>query len=406
MAVPVGGELMRRADGLPVAFVGEAESPVELHRVSPSDPKLAESQIQRLLFDHPQVLPILELDETFGPAVPVGREVGTEVGPIDALFVSPGGGITVVEAKLWRNPEARREVVGQIIDYATALSAWSYERLDAACVTASGVSLYELVSSHAGDELPNDEASFIDAVSRNLRHGRFLLLVVGDGIREEVERMASYVQTAPRLQFHLALVELRLYASDDDRIRLAVPSVVAKTAEITRAVVKVDVAEQAQVDVDVTVPVDDSRPSRRKLTMEQFYAQMQQRTTPVVVEFTRAALDEFENDPRFVIEPRTASQVLKIRNTTGGRDFTVLVFKIDGHVYPGWLSGQCKSVGIPADVAFRFVADLSDTFDIPVHGKYADSLAAAAAPEIVEQTWEAVSDRVEELTQEILARLE
>ncbi len=397
---------MHRGDGLPVAFLADSDRPVELHRLSPSDPELVEKHIQRLVFDHPEVLPIQELDDSFAPALPVGLEVGTKVGPIDALYISPSGGITVVETKLWRNPEARREVVGQIIDYATALSSWSYERLDEACRSASGLSLWELVSSHAGGDLPDGEAGFIDAVSKNLRHGRFLLLVVGDGIREEVERMTSYVQAAPRLQFHLALVELRIYSSDEDRVRIVVPSVVAKTAEITRAVVKVDVAERAHVDVDVAVPVDDSRPSRRKLTMDQFFAEMEQRTTREVVDFIRDVLEDFEDDPRFVVQPRAASQVLKIRNTEGGRDFTVLVFKIDGHVYPGWLSGQCKNAGIPEEVAFHFVADLSRILDVPVHDKYADTLTAAAAPEIVEGAWEIVSDRVEQLAQDIWTHLQ
>jgi hypothetical protein len=57
------GTLMRRADGLPVAFVAGSEEPVELHRVSPNDPKVAESEIQRLVSGHPQVLPIEEADE-------------------------------------------------------------------------------------------------------------------------------------------------------------------------------------------------------------------------------------------------------------------------------------------------------------------------------------------------------
>lgn len=397
---------MRVADGLPVAFVADSDEPVDLNRLNPTDPKLAESQIQRLVFDHPEVLPIRELDDTFAPAIPVGMELGTAAGPIDALYISPSGGITVVEAKLWRNPEARREVVGQIIDYATALSSWSYENLDEVCVRVSGQSLWRLVASHIDGEVPNDEASFIDAVSRNLHNGRFLLLVVGDGIREEVERMVSYVQTSPRLQFHLALVELRIYSSDDDRIRLVVPSIVAKTAEITRAVVKIDVAEQAHVDVDVAVPIDDSRPSRRKLTMDQFYAEIKDRATPAVADFTRDILEDFDNDPRFVIQPGAASQVLKIRNTQGGLDFTVLVFKTDGCVYPGWLSGQCKKAGIPEEVAFHFVADLSRIFGRPVHGKYADSLAGSAVtPDVVEETWQVVSDRIEALAQEILAQL-
>jgi hypothetical protein len=397
---------MRRADGVPVAFLAGAQHPVELHRVNPKDPQLAESQMQRLVVDHPEVLPIQELDDTFTPALPIGVEVGTSVGPIDALYISPSGGITIVEAKLWRNPEARREVVGQIIDYATALSSWSYEELDSACVSASGRSLWDLVSDRAGDGLPGGEAGFVDAVARNLQQGRFLLLVVGDGIRGDVERMASYIQTAPRLQFHLALVELRIFTSDDDRVRVVVPSVVARTAEIARAVVKVDVADRAQVDVEVSVPIDDSRPARRKLTMDEFFRELRARTSPDIADFTRTVLADFEADDRYVIEPRAASQVVKIANIAGGSDFTVLVFKTDGHVHPGWLSGQCHRVGIPKDVAFAFVADLSRLLDVPVHPKYADTLAVHPPAVRLQRSWQLVADRIEAVTQEILAHLD
>ena len=39
------------------------------------------------------------------------------------------GYLTLVETKLWRNPEARRTVVAQIIDYASHLSTWTYDEL-------------------------------------------------------------------------------------------------------------------------------------------------------------------------------------------------------------------------------------------------------------------------------------
>jgi hypothetical protein len=39
-----------------------------------------------------------------------------------------------------------------------------------------------------------DEASFHDAVSRNLKRGRFLILIVDDGIREGVEGMTEFLQ--------------------------------------------------------------------------------------------------------------------------------------------------------------------------------------------------------------------
>ena len=263
---------MRIGTGTPVVF-GEGGDLVQLQRVSHSDRAFTESFIQDLVFRHPDLLPAAELDETKSPLVPIGREVATDVGPIDALYVSPSGGITVVEAKLWRNPESRREVVGQIIDYAQNLSNWSYERLDQTCLQASGSSLWELVSTQEEERSPEAEAAFVDGVSKNLREGRFLLLIVGDGIREEVERMASYVQSSPQLQFHLARVELRIFESTTGDMRVVVPSVIARTAEVTRAVVTVEVAEEASVAVSVSVPKDDAPRTRQRLSEDQFLAQ-------------------------------------------------------------------------------------------------------------------------------------
>jgi hypothetical protein len=40
-------------------------------------------------------------------------------------LVTPTGLPVLVECKLWRNPQGRREVVGQILDYAKELSRWS-----------------------------------------------------------------------------------------------------------------------------------------------------------------------------------------------------------------------------------------------------------------------------------------
>jgi hypothetical protein len=52
-----------------------------------------------------------------------------------------------------------------------------------------------------------DEQHFHDALTANLRRGRFLLLIVGDGIREGVEAIAEYLQVHSGLHFSLGLVE-------------------------------------------------------------------------------------------------------------------------------------------------------------------------------------------------------
>jgi hypothetical protein len=42
-----------------------------------------------------------------------------------AACVTPSGLPVLVECKLWRNPQARHQVVSQILDYAKELSRWS-----------------------------------------------------------------------------------------------------------------------------------------------------------------------------------------------------------------------------------------------------------------------------------------
>ena len=117
---------------------------------------------------------------------------------VDNLLVTPAGDLALIECKLWRNPEARREVAAQIIDYAKEMSTWTYADLQKAIRGAKPLdgsdekatrSLYELVA--AKGEI--GEASFRNTVSRNLKRGRFLLLIVGDGIREGAEAMAEFL---------------------------------------------------------------------------------------------------------------------------------------------------------------------------------------------------------------------
>ena len=88
-----------------------------------------EEFLQELLFRFPETLPTDAIDAAYAGAVPVCRELSTQAGYVDALYVNPLGRLTLAEFKLWRNPQARREVIGQILDYAKELASWGYEDL-------------------------------------------------------------------------------------------------------------------------------------------------------------------------------------------------------------------------------------------------------------------------------------
>jgi hypothetical protein len=215
-----------------------------------------EAWLRNIALTHPQTLPIADIDPTFGPLIPLCSELRTPAGPVDAAFINAQGRLTLAEFKLWKNPQSRREVVGQVLDYVASISAWSYadlQRQVAAATGRSGNVPYALASERSADGLR--EAEFVDAVTRSLRQGRILALVIGDGIREEVQRLAETINRSATRAFSLGIVEVALYEMAERQQVLVQPRVLAKTEVLTRQVV---VAHGT--DADGTLNLADAEP--------------------------------------------------------------------------------------------------------------------------------------------------
>lgn len=194
-----------------------------------------EAFIQELVFKNPESLPIDQIDRSFTPLIPVCKELRTPAGPLDVLYVTPEGRLVILEAKLWRNPEARRKVVAQILDYAKELRHWDYEDLQREVSRATkekGNVLYQLISQYSDI----DEADFVDEINRTLSSGRFLLLIVGDGIREGAAAITDFLSDVGNMEFTFGLVELAIYESRNTELIIQ-PRVLAKTVIIQRTVV-------------------------------------------------------------------------------------------------------------------------------------------------------------------------
>ena len=116
----------------PVVVQGGKAAP--LHRITFDDKFRDEAWVQRLLFEHPELIPFEELEPALKGSIAIASEVESGAGPIDILFVNDDGLFTMVETKLWRNPQSRREVVSQLTDYAASMAKMTYEELcEAVC---------------------------------------------------------------------------------------------------------------------------------------------------------------------------------------------------------------------------------------------------------------------------------
>lgn len=319
-----------------------------------------EKWLQDLIHDNPELLPIEEIEPGFGKPVAVCRELATNHGFIDNLLITPEGNIVVVEVKLWRNPEARRAVVAQALDYASCLFEMSYDELESAILSADtgrkkkAASLYELVNS----TLP--EARFVDAVSANLEKGRLLILVVGDGIRTEAKRLISLMQTHANALFTFALVELAVFAIPNDEGLVVCPRILAQTEMIQRTVFHVkervsspQLDQQQSAERNVTSPSIIISPN---ITQAQFFEDMERihpdipkRLRTLIAQFASIGVyDEFKRSLNFKWEG-PAAQVISLGYISR-----------DGRL---WTDTVCRA---PYEPYHRYIEDLAAAFGLDV----------------------------------------
>jgi hypothetical protein len=265
---------MTRQHATPILLTNEGAVPLTALSLLGGEDAVSEAAVQRLIHEHPSCLPIAEIDPMFCGPVPICTELNTTAGPIDNFMVTPSGLPVLVECKLWRNPEMRRQVVSQILDYAKELSRWSSSDLQREAsrrLGRTGNALLELVRE-AGHEV--NEADFNDALTANLRRGRFLLLIVGDGIREGVEAIAEYLQVHAGLHFTLGLVELPIFVTPDGQ-RMVSPRVLARTQTLVRTVVS---APEGMIVIDdevAGVALPEPEDSERKQFWNEFLTGLQ-----------------------------------------------------------------------------------------------------------------------------------
>jgi len=209
-----------------------------------------EAWLQSRLFENPDSIPLHEINPAFQSLIPLCTELSTPAGPIDIVYVTPQGKLVVVELKLFKNPEARRKVIGQILDYAKELVSWSYADLQRQVSIRTGVkgnSVYKLVSQKYPEV---DEAQLHDGVTQSLEKGDFMLVIAGDGIRQDAQAIVEFLDSAAQMRFTLGMIEAAVFQTEDEELTFIQPRVLLKTKEVVRQVLLTSSSSQDRSEPD------------------------------------------------------------------------------------------------------------------------------------------------------------
>lgn len=197
----------------------------------PTNTFFEEKWLQNLLIKHPKLLPTSEIDDTFAPLFFVDDEISVcSTDRLDNLYITPSGHLVIVETKLWRNPEAVRTVVAQAQDYAKSMQSWSYERINKIFQKREHTDIFSAMKKAGLLSSNITEHEFIDKVTKNLKQANFLLLIVGDGIREGLPELVDFINNPINGGYHIGLCQIQVFEQSGKRI--AIPKLIAKTVEL------------------------------------------------------------------------------------------------------------------------------------------------------------------------------
>jgi len=196
--------------------------------------KTLEDALQTFFEKYPQIIPGKQIDpvsEDSPNFVLLRREMPVGGWSLDHLFVDQNSILTLVETKLFQNPESRREVIGQIIEYAAnaekfwaggsarqkATEFWSNQD--------PPKELDKILQNEFGEDL--DIEDFWRKVEENLKNDKIRLIIATDELRPEVRRMIEYLNNEMQNTEVLGL-ELKFYGEKTDSMVL-VPRLVGQT---------------------------------------------------------------------------------------------------------------------------------------------------------------------------------
>jgi hypothetical protein len=200
-----------------------------LRRMSPSAPE-SEDRMQSLVASYPELI-----SDGDGELLLIRRELAVSDGEdagrwsLDHLFVTREAIPVLVELKRAVDTRLRREVVGQMLDYAANAGAhWRAGSMAESFGKTAGDAAETVLSNFIGDK---DPQVFWEQAESNLQSGKIKLVFVADAIPRELARIVEFLNDQMRAE--VRAVELQWFAGEG--ITTLAPRVIGETERTAAA---------------------------------------------------------------------------------------------------------------------------------------------------------------------------
>lgn len=197
----------------------------------------SEDRLQELLAKYPNLLAGDQIDSNEPRRwLLVSREMslaseedGAGRWSVDHLFLDQDAISTIVEVKRSTDTRIRREVVGQMLEYAAnAVVYWPVERLQAQF--EADRKDHEQALAELLEDTEASPEEFWQKVKTNLQAGKVRLIFVSDEIPTELRRIVEFLNQQMDPAEVLA-VEIKQYVSQDSNLKTLVPRIIGQTGK-------------------------------------------------------------------------------------------------------------------------------------------------------------------------------
>jgi hypothetical protein len=198
-----------------------------------------EKLLQDVLEKFPEFIALDDLGAA-EPFMVIGREVATPAGYIDVLCIDGEGILTVIETKLARNSQIRREVIGQVLEYVAQVSKWSVH--DVLMVASKyfqspnidgdhrKLSLLEKLASVDDGDITADD--IYEKIESNLRKGLIKVIIASDTIPDTLRDTVIFINSFSNFDIYV----LQVQAFVKDGLQIYAPTIFGLTRKAGRDV--------------------------------------------------------------------------------------------------------------------------------------------------------------------------